>query len=174
MNVLLDDMYDAKIADFGESALEKTAPTQFEDDTGTAGWAAPEVITGKGSSRASDVFSYGIILWELLTWRCPSVLITVAMLKEPSIANLSGASNHTLLKFFRSGGAGINSRKPFQSTNPLQPAINSNKAKPLTIMGLNYNFFSSGNTSTTTSTSNTTDRKPQKDDSNMMFRHSDE
>ncbi len=48
---------------------------------GTAGWAAPEAIQG-AAKRASDVFSYGIMLWELLTWRPPSVLVNVGMLAE--------------------------------------------------------------------------------------------
>lgn len=32
---------------------------------------APEVLAGKSYDCAADVFSFGIILWELLTWRIP-------------------------------------------------------------------------------------------------------
>lgn len=65
---------------------------------GTAGWAAPESMLGKGASKMSDVFSFGIVVWELLTWRAPSVLVTVRMLKEQSIANLPGMQNHFVLR----------------------------------------------------------------------------
>ena len=34
-------------------------------------WLAPEVITRQEYSKAADVFSFGIILWELLVWRLP-------------------------------------------------------------------------------------------------------
>lgn len=38
---------------------------------GTQQWMAPEVIRGEGTSRASDVFSFGIVLWEMLCRRIP-------------------------------------------------------------------------------------------------------
>lgn len=32
---------------------------------------APEVLAGKRYDCAADVYSFGIILWELLTWQIP-------------------------------------------------------------------------------------------------------
>ena len=34
-------------------------------------WLAPELLRGEGAGRASDVFSFGIIMWELMTWQTP-------------------------------------------------------------------------------------------------------
>ena len=70
-------------------------------ELGTAGWAAPEMILGQGASPASDVFSYGIVLWELLTWRVPSVMISVKMLQEDSVRCHSSTFEHPLLEIIR-------------------------------------------------------------------------
>lgn len=43
---------------------------------GTPGWAAPECAMGHGAVRGSDVFSFGIIVWEVLTFLQPSVAVT--------------------------------------------------------------------------------------------------
>lgn len=32
---------------------------------------APEVLAGHGVSTASDCFSFGTVMWEVLTWRLP-------------------------------------------------------------------------------------------------------
>lgn len=34
-------------------------------------WSAPEVIRESAVSTSSDVFSFGIVMWELLTWQQP-------------------------------------------------------------------------------------------------------
>ena len=34
-------------------------------------WLAPEVLAGKSYDCASDVYSFGMILWEMLTWQVP-------------------------------------------------------------------------------------------------------
>ncbi|XP_004366002.2 hypothetical protein CAOG_01131 [Capsaspora owczarzaki ATCC 30864] len=38
---------------------------------GTFGWMSPEVIRGSRVTRASDVWSYGVVLWEMLTREVP-------------------------------------------------------------------------------------------------------
>lgn len=107
MNILLDEDFNAKIADFGESIIDRSTQNSNAQagagrEMGTAGWAAPEMILGKGGTQASDVFSFGIILWELLTWRVPSVLITVEVLRDNSVKNHSSTFDNPLLKMVNS------------------------------------------------------------------------
>ena len=34
-------------------------------------WLAPEILSGRGYTFSSDVFSFGVIMWEFLTWQIP-------------------------------------------------------------------------------------------------------
>ncbi|XP_068480477.1 serine/threonine-protein kinase RIPK-like isoform X1 [Phaseolus vulgaris] len=71
-NILLDSDYTAKLSDLG---LAKDGP-EGEDThltttciMGTRGYAAPEYIMSGHLSTKSDVYSYGVVLLELLTGR---------------------------------------------------------------------------------------------------------
>ena len=64
MNVLLDKNFQVKLADFGNT---KKLDVQMTKQKGTFQWMAPEVIKGKDYTEKSDVFSFGIIMNELVT-----------------------------------------------------------------------------------------------------------
>jgi len=57
-----------KICDFGTAADKSTYMT---NNKGSAAWMAPEVFTSSNYTEKCDVFSWGIILWEVLSRRKP-------------------------------------------------------------------------------------------------------
>lgn len=69
-NILLDDSYNAKITDFGLSRL-KAQERSMTGNCGTVQWMAPEILANESYAEPADVYSYGIILWELLSRECP-------------------------------------------------------------------------------------------------------
>lgn len=73
-NLLLDENLRVKVADFGFSELTADEVPQREVQMkGTALYAAPEVWKQEECSKASDVYSFGIILWELYTEEEPFI-----------------------------------------------------------------------------------------------------
>ncbi|CAI9086912.1 OLC1v1020840C1 [Oldenlandia corymbosa var. corymbosa] len=69
-NLLLNDEMRVKVADFGTSCLE-TQSRETKGNMGTYRWMAPEMIKEKAYSRKVDVYSFGIVLWELTTALLP-------------------------------------------------------------------------------------------------------
>ncbi|XP_053624353.1 mitogen-activated protein kinase kinase kinase 13-A-like isoform X2 [Plodia interpunctella] len=69
-NVLIADNLVCKVSDFGTSRKwEKFSLVMTT--RGTTYWMAPELMLGKKCSDKVDVWSYGVVLWELLTQEVP-------------------------------------------------------------------------------------------------------
>ena len=72
-NVLLNDEGEVKVTDFGiaRSLHVEHGVTQTGTVLGTGEYLAPEQASGKPVSPATDVYSLGIVLWELLAGDVP-------------------------------------------------------------------------------------------------------
>jgi serine/threonine protein kinase len=57
----------AKIGDWGSARATFSGTRTMTHGVGTSCWLAPEVIKHARSSQYSDVYSFGIILWEIAT-----------------------------------------------------------------------------------------------------------
>lgn len=70
-NLLVDKNWNVKVGDFGLSKLKHATFLTAKSGRGTPQWMAPEVLRNERSNEKSDVFSFGVILWELMTQSIP-------------------------------------------------------------------------------------------------------
>jgi serine/threonine-protein kinase len=88
-NIMILENGLVKITDFGISmAMNATQLTQTNSVMGSVHYIPPEQASGKGSSLQSDIYSMGIVMYELLTGKLPyrgenAVEIALKHLKEP-------------------------------------------------------------------------------------------
>jgi predicted Ser/Thr protein kinase len=70
-NILITSRGQAKITDFGVARLESSNLTAAGQFIGTPNYMAPEQVTGGAVDGRSDLFSLGVVLFELLTGARP-------------------------------------------------------------------------------------------------------
>lgn len=86
-NVLISHQGWVKIGDFGLSRAVTTS-TNTGTVFGTVGYIAPELARGEGGDARSDIYSAGVMLYELLTGHQPfraevAVAVVMAHLQDP-------------------------------------------------------------------------------------------
>ncbi len=109
-NIMILENGMVKITDFGIAmALNGTQLTQTNSVMGSVHYLPPEQASGKGSTIQSDIYSMGILMYELLTGKLPykgdnAVEIALKHLKEPlpsirkELPNLPQSIENIILK----------------------------------------------------------------------------
>ncbi len=74
-NIMIDSMGTVKIIDFGSTkvagVVEISTPIEQAELQGTAQYTAPEYMLGKSGTSQSDLFSLGVITYQMLTGKLP-------------------------------------------------------------------------------------------------------
>ncbi|KAE8701308.1 putative inactive receptor kinase [Hibiscus syriacus] len=73
-NILLTTSYEAHVSDFGLAQLARPGPTSTPNRVD--GYRAPEVTDARKISQKADVYSFGVLLLELLTGKAPTHALT--------------------------------------------------------------------------------------------------
>ena len=59
------------MCDFGLSRMKRNTYLSSKTNAGTPEWMAPEVLRNDDSDEKADIYSFGVILWELATMQEP-------------------------------------------------------------------------------------------------------
>ena len=70
-NCLVNKHWTVKICDFGLSRILTDAPARGSPSAGTPEWMAPELFRNEPFTEKCDIFSLGVIMWELCTLSRP-------------------------------------------------------------------------------------------------------
>ena len=70
-NLLVDRNWCVKVTDFGLSRMKHTTFLSTKSNAGTPEWMAPEVLRSEPSNEKSDIYSFGVILYELVVLKVP-------------------------------------------------------------------------------------------------------
>lgn len=70
-NVLINRQHQVKLSDFGLVRSQQSTTVTSDQIIGTVAYLSPEHLTGKVSHPASDIYSLGILMFELLTGSVP-------------------------------------------------------------------------------------------------------
>ncbi|XP_026397493.1 MDIS1-interacting receptor like kinase 2-like [Papaver somniferum] len=76
-NVLLDSEYGARVSDFGTARMLKPDSSNWTSLAGTFGYIAPELAYTMKVTEKCDVYSFGVLIFEVLMGRHPSEVITL-------------------------------------------------------------------------------------------------
>ncbi|GAB4816196.1 hypothetical protein N2152v2_003242 [Parachlorella kessleri] len=70
-NLLVDAHWHVKVSDFNLSKAMEAASANSTICITNPRWLAPEVLVGGHAQLESDVWAFGTVMWELMTWHLP-------------------------------------------------------------------------------------------------------
>src|SRR5699024_5127189 len=88
-NILLDEQHRVKITDFGiAKALSETRMTETNQVMGSVQYISPEQAKGRQTDERTDIYSFGIVLFELVAGKLTiegdtPVSVAVKHISEP-------------------------------------------------------------------------------------------
>jgi serine/threonine-protein kinase len=81
-NIMINSDGRIKISDFGIARLDSSDLTQVGEVLGTPHYMAPEQFLGSGIDKPADLYSIGVIAYELLAGRRPFVGTTASVMQQ--------------------------------------------------------------------------------------------
>ena len=99
-NILLDEDHEVKVGDFGVALIDRSdvEQTQVMGTLGSPRYMAPEQILGGNVTNQSDIFSLGVVAYEMLTGTHPFAASTI-----PAVANRITREPHPPIREQRPG-----------------------------------------------------------------------
>lgn len=89
-NLLITSDWSVRVSDIGIRRLVDAAGPSVKNGapngirrSPSPRWMAPEVMQGRRVTPAADVYSFGVIMWELLTWQMPWSNVKPWSVSEP-------------------------------------------------------------------------------------------
>jgi len=70
-NILLTGNFDVKVSDFGFSRFGGDLENRIRTPVGPVNWFPPEALKGQIFSSKTDVWSFGVVIWEVITRQDP-------------------------------------------------------------------------------------------------------
>ncbi|EME27357.1 Serine/threonine-protein kinase EDR1 [Galdieria sulphuraria] len=71
LNLLVSENLTVKVSDFGLSRVRNRTFLTSRHCGGTPEWTAPEVLRSEQHNEKADVYSFGVIMWEMITRKVP-------------------------------------------------------------------------------------------------------
>jgi eukaryotic-like serine/threonine-protein kinase len=94
--MMLSETHEIKVTDFGIARIASSSKTKTGVIMGTPSYMSPEQVAGKKVDGRSDIFSLGVVLFEMLTGEKPfagedmtSLMYKIAKEKQPSVRSIN-------------------------------------------------------------------------------------